>query len=374
MEHLPVPKISVIIPTAERGDLLRECLESLKRQTLSDFETILVSDGAGEWASQLAGDYGCVLVKQPSRRGFAAAINAGVAASRSGYLLLLNDDVRLEPDWLRLTSSLLDERDDIAFCCGKIYGPDGVVLDDAGDAVSLGGSAWRLGHGRKNSEEFDSPRPVLACSGTASLLRRKVFEETGGVDEDFTAYLEDIDFSLRATRLGHRGFYLPQARSIHWGGATSGGAGSPTVFRLLTQNQLLILVKDYPWQGWLSLGPRIVWAQLLWAGMGVRKNRWGAYLAGVAGFLSLLPRAIRKRLPWSREERREFAVLLKQSEEDIYADTCFRNPAERDTFWRLYFWLFRPPRSWAARRQQGNRERGPGNREQSAGNHGKIAV
>ena len=326
-------KISVVIPTARRGDLLRDCLESLRRQTFSDFETILVPDGAGDWAGDLAEEYGCTLLSSPHNPGFAAAINAVIARGQSQYVALVNDDVRLSPDWLRLTSSLLDERADIAFCCGKIYSADGALLDNAGDAVSLGGSAWRLGHGRKDSEEFDSSRPVLAVPGTAALLRRSVLEQVGGLDEDFFAYLEDIDFSLRAWRQGHRGFYLPQATSFHWGGATSGGANSPDVFRLLTRNQLVIL------------GPRIAWAQLLWAAMAIRKNMLGAYLGGVAHFFRLLPKALRKRQPWRRDERREFIARLRESEREIYADTCAANRDSGGGFWRMYFFLFRPCRS-----------------------------
>ncbi len=336
-------KISVVIPSAERRDLLRHCLESLKLQTLSDFETILVSDGAGDWASGLAKEYHCTLVSMPSRRGFAAAVNRGVASSQSQYVAVLNDDVQLDRDWLRLTSAVLDERPELAFCCGKIYRPDGIVLDNAGDAISLAGSAWRLGHGRKDSEEFNSPRPVFACPGTASLLRKNVFEKIGGFDEDFVAYLEDIDFSLRAARQGYRGFYLPQAKSWHWGGATSGGPESAFVFRCLTQNQLLILAKNYPWQLWLRWLPRIAWAQLLWAGMALRKNRFGAYLAGVGRFVRLLPKALRKRFPWRHDEITEFVARLRESEREIYADTSANGRSEKDAFWRLYFALF-PPR------------------------------
>ena len=341
-------KISVIIPTAERRDLLRECLESLRRQTFPDFRTTIVSDGAGEWAAELAREFDASLVRLPQQRGFAAAINAGVksssGASASQYLLLLNDDVVLSPDWLRLTSALLDAQPEVAFCCGKIYAPDGVTLDNAGDAVSLGGAAWRLGHGRKDCDEFNQTRPVLACSGTASLLRRSVFEELGGFDEDFISYLEDIDFSLRAARRGYRGMYVPQATSVHRGGATSGGPSSPAVFRLMTQNQLLILWKDYPWQLWLRLGLHMGWTKWLWAGMAISKGRFGAYLAGVAGCLRRMPRAFAKRRAWSRDERCEFLDRLRESDAQIYRDITAREPAARDMFWKLYYLFFPPPR------------------------------
>jgi GT2 family glycosyltransferase len=341
-------KISAVIPTAEQRDLLRQCLESLQHQSISDFEIILVSDGAGAQAGELAKEYRCTLIRMPTRRGFAAAVNRGVAAAHSEYVALLNDDVQLDRDWLRLTSAVLDERPDFAFCCGKIYRPDGITLDNAGDAIAIGGSAWRLGHGRKDSEAIDVPRTVFACPGTASLLRKSAFDKIGGLDEDFFAYLEDIDFSLRVARQGLRGLYLPQAKSWHWGGATSGGPESAFVFRYLTQNQLMILAKHYPWQLWLRFFPRIAWAQLLWAGMAIRKRRFGAYLAGIANFMRLLPSALRKRVPWRDDEIAEFIKRLRESEREIYADTSANGRSEKDTFWRLYFALFPPRQSHEA--------------------------
>ena len=341
-EDAPAPKVSVIIPTLSRGDLLRNCLESVKQQTFHDFETVLISNGAGDWAIKLAEEFGCILLAFPKNRGFAAAVNAGIALSRSPYVALLNDDVRLENNWLELTFALLETRADVSFCCGKIYQSDGVLLDNAGDALSMCGSAWRLGFGRKDSASFAVPRQVFAAPATAVLFRRSVFEQVGGLDEDFFAYLEDIDFSLRAGRFGNRGLYLPQAICRHHGGASLGKPDFPAVFRLLTQNQLMILAKHYPWRLLLRWGPRIAWSQLLWAAMAIRKNRTGSYLSGVAHFLWRFRRTIRKRTAWRLDELKEFVTLLRESERDIYEDTTAADRDGQDMFWKMYFFLFPP--------------------------------
>jgi len=341
-ENAPIPKVSVIIPTVLRDDLLRDCLESLRQQTFHDFETILISNGAGNWANQLAGEFGCTLIAFPENRGFAAAVNAGIALSRSSYVALLNDDVRLEKTWLKLTAALLEARPDLSFCCGKIYQSDGVLLDNAGDALSLGGAAWRLGFGRKDSELFLTPRQVFAAPATAALFRRSVFEEVGGLDEDFFAYLEDIDFALRVGRFGNQGLYLPQATCRHQGSASLGKSDPTAVFRLLTQNQLMILAKHYPWQLLLRMGPRIAWSQMLWAAMAIRKNRVGAYLSGVAHFFWRFRKTIRKRTRWRTDELQKFVAVLRESEREIYEDTIAADRDGQDTFWKLYFSLFPP--------------------------------
>ena len=332
------PAVSVVIPTWKRSGLLRHCLQSLRQQTFADFGVVVVSNGAGASAEELAREFGCTLIRLEENRGFAAAVNAGIAAARSEYVLLLNDDVELERGWLGHLVALLHERADLSFCCGKILRPDGRTLDNAGDALAMGGSAWRLGFGRTDAAEFDVPRQLLAVSATAALFRRAALEKIGEFDEDFVSYLEDMDWSLRALRGGLRGFYWPQAVARHHGGATLGGAESPQVFELLTRNQLLLLAKHYPARYWLRLAPRILWAQTLWAMMAIGKGRVGAYCKGILRFLGNLLRALRKRRRWSGEQRRALWNWLRESEATIYADVESREA--RDTFWRMYFALF----------------------------------
>ena len=337
---LPGRRVSVVIPTWRRSDLLRNCLESLRQQTRANFEIILVSNGAGNWADRLAEEFGCALVKFPENRGFAAAVNAGIARSHAPYVAVLNDDVQLSPQWLEQTTAFLDSHPEASFCCGKIFQADGILLDNAGDALSLAGSAWRLGFGRKDSPDYDVPRPIFLVSATASLFRRGVFELVGMLDETFFSYLEDIDFSVRAARSGFRGCYLPQAVSRHWGSATLGGPDSAAVFRWLTQNQLLLLAKHYPWPLLARCAPRILWAQLLWAAMALRKRRFRAYGAGILGFLRLLPGTLRRRARWRRGQWRTFRNMLRESERALYRDVTAPDRACHDTFWRLYFRLF----------------------------------
>jgi hypothetical protein len=106
---------------------------------------------------------------------------------------------------------------------------------------------------------------------------------------------------------------------------------------------LLILIKHYPATLLLRLAPCILWAQILWALLAIRKGRLGSYFAGLAGFARLLPRAIRHRTAWRKDEAQALLTRLADSERQIFADVFAPDRLERDTFWRLYFALF-PPR------------------------------
>ncbi|MBI4458909.1 MAG: glycosyltransferase family 2 protein [Acidobacteria bacterium] len=329
-------KVSIVIPTWQRDDLLRRCLESLRRQTFSDFETVLVSNGASPQVDRLAEEFGCAVLRFPENRGFAAAINAGIAYGDCRYVALLNDDVELDRNWLQVTASFLEAHEEIAFCCGKIYQSGGTLLDNAGDAVSLGGLAWRLGFGRSDLGQYDEARTVLSVPGTAALFRRAVFEQVGGLDEDFISYIEDVEWSFRAARNGFRGYYLPQAVCVHEGSATL-GKKSFLAFELATRNQLLLLVKHYPWQWWLRLSPRIAWAQLLWAITAMRNERGWAYCRGIARFLPSLPKFLRKRRCWKPAQREAMLALIQESERELYLDVTSPDRVEHGRFWKIYF-------------------------------------
>lgn len=340
-------KVSVVIPVWKRSDLLRACLQSLRQQSETPFSVVIVSNGAGAEVERLAKEYACKLVILSENRGFAAGVNAGIRATSSTtttapYVAVLNDDVRLHPDWLKHLTAWLDEHPETSFCCGKILLGDGALIDSAGDALSAGGAAWRLGHGAVSLESAETPHPLLAASWTAALLRRSAIERAGGLDEEFFAYLEDVDFAVRCAREGLRGQYLPQALAWHQGGASSGGAESEFVIRQLTRNQLLLLAKDFPVATLLRYGPRIAWTQVLWAMMAVRKGRLRAWLSGISQFLRALPRALGNRLHWDAPAQRAFREWLRQGEAAIYADQFSRQRPAPDTFWRMYFALFRP--------------------------------
>ncbi|MDP2736086.1 MAG: hypothetical protein Q8P12_07880, partial [bacterium] len=113
--------------------------------------------------------------------------------------------------------------------------------------------------------------------------------------------------------------------------------------RQLTQNQLLLLAKNFPSQLLFRWAARIAWAHMLWAAMAVRKKRLRAYLAGIGGFMRLLPHAFRERKTWSREEVAEFKARLEASEGAIHTDVSSPDRLEKDTFWKLYFALFPAP-------------------------------
>jgi len=342
--------VSVIIPSLHRPDLTQRGLRFLLQQTLSveNYEVIIAENDAGQ----------DLVLQDPSpsnvRRlllsanyGTAGATNRGLAASSSKYVLLLNNDVELESDFLATLVSVLERDERCAFAVGKLLNAaDKGRLDGAGDALLLGGGAYRLGHGDPDAGQFDKESSVLAGCGAAALFRRSVLEEIQGLDEDFFAYLDDIDLALRAQLLGYRGLYVPAAVGHHIGSATLGDRLHPKILELLTRNQLSLIVKNYPLGTLVRLLPRIFAFQILWFSFAVQKRGLTPYLRGVWGAIRCLPRMLRKRrqiMAGRRISNAEFLGLLRVSEGQIYAWHQARPSASHPRLLSVYFGLFGAP-------------------------------
>ncbi len=237
--------VSVIVPHVAGAELLDECLASLAAQQHRPVEVLVVS---GEPAGELADRYPfCRWLPPAARPGFAAAVNAGIRASRGEYVALLNDDATVQPTWLGELVTALAKTPAAGFAASRVLRHDDRrLLDSAGDSVTLCGFAFSRGSGEEDGPRFNEKGFLFGASACAALYRHRMLEDLGFFDEDFESYLEDVDLSLRANLWGYRCLYVPAAVAFHRGGVTSGGRRNPDVVRRLARNTLNLLLKDYP--------------------------------------------------------------------------------------------------------------------------------
>jgi GT2 family glycosyltransferase len=341
--------VSVIIPALHRPDLTRRCLQSLSKQTISGscYETIVVENQAVPGMS-VAGPLpeNTRVIELSANHGTTGSINRACAESNSKYVLLLNNDVELHLNFLNSLVAVLEQNETYAFATGKLLNArEKDRLDGAGDAVLAGGGTYRLGHNDVDVGQYDDPRKVIAGCGAATLVRRSVFDEVTGLDEDFFAYLDDVDLGLRIHLFGYCGIYVPGAVGFHFGSATLGGNSlHPKIVEWVTRNQLLLVVKDYPASVFIRLAARIFLFQLLWLSFVLARRRAVAYLRGIWGAIRLMPRMLRKRGSLVRRRRmtsREFASILMTSEQQIHDWFKSQAPCEQSTLLKIYFRVFR---------------------------------
>ncbi len=345
-----VKTVTIAIPSLHRPDLTARCLEFIQQQTLppDEWEVVVIENEAQP---------GSILpdplppntrrIELPTNEGTTGSINRAVAATESRYILLLNNDVELQPDYVEKLVRALDSDSKLGFATGKLLrATQRTHLDGAGDAMLLAGAAYRLGHFDRDDGQYDRPMPVLSGCGAAVLYRREVFELCGRLDEDFFAYLEDFDLALRAHLLGYTGMYLPDAVAYHVGSATLGDVLHPRIVEYLTRNQIYLLAKNYPRAVLWRLLPRIAVYQCLWLLFALRNGGTGAYLrgwwAGLRGW-----RRMRRKHGELMAKRRitddEFLARLRESERQIYDWQQSRPPEERSGLLRFYFRVFGKP-------------------------------
>ncbi len=342
--------VTIIIPALHRPDLTQRCIEFLQRQTLPPAEwEIVVVENEARSDSILADPLppNTSRIELPTNEGTTGSINRAVAATSSSYLLLLNNDIELEPNYLELLVGTLDSDPHIGFAAGKLLrATQRTHLDGAGDAMLIAGGSYRLGSMDEDRGQFDQPMPILTGCGAAVLYRRAAFERCGGLDEDFFAYLDDIDLGLRTQLVGYGGIYVPQAVAYHIGSATTGSVVHPRILELVTRNQLWLLAKDYP----KAIKRRYLWRitvfQALWFGYVFRNYGLGAYLRGIRAALARLSVMHTKSdelLHKRAISDREFERLLIESERQVWEWHSSRPREAQSGLLTTYFAIFGHP-------------------------------
>jgi GT2 family glycosyltransferase len=255
-----MPSVDVVIVNWNGLKYLAPCLEALARQTFADFQVWLVDNGSTDGSVEFLRDrYPNVhLICNPDNRGFAEANNQGIRAGHAEYVATLNNDTVADAGWLEALVRVLDENPGVGTAASvMLFADRPEVINSAGIAVDRAGIAWDLQGGQPVSAIQKHPTPVFGACAGAALYRRAMLDEIGLFDEDFFAYLEDVDLAWRAQWAGWQALCVPQARVLHHHSAT-GGEGSPFKNRLLGRNKVWLIAKNYPTpQLWLYL-PLIV--------------------------------------------------------------------------------------------------------------------
>src|SRR5689334_19308388 len=235
---VPCSLISVIIVNWNRRDLLRACLESLRKQRDAEFEVIVVDNGSTDASADLAESFGALVIRNGQNRGFCAANNQGIAAARGDLIALLNNDAEAEPGWLAALAGAFSSAD-VGMAASKILVyEEPTRIDKAGHLIYPDGQNRGRGTGAVDRGQFDSVEECLWPDGCAAMYRKSMLDEIGGFDEDFFAYADDAELGLRARIAGWRCVYAPRAVVRHHRGATL-GKDSGRRLELIERNRVL---------------------------------------------------------------------------------------------------------------------------------------
>jgi GT2 family glycosyltransferase len=305
------PRTELVVLTYNGRELLEAALPSVFAQAYESFGVIVVDNGSEDGSRAYLAERWpeARVVALPENVGVTAALNRGVEAAGAPYVGLLNNDLELAPDWLGELVRALEQHPEAASATGKLLSfSKRDVIDGAGDVVSWSGSCVRRGRGEPDRGQFDEPEEVFSASGAAALYRRSAFETVGLFDEDFYAYLEDVDWGFRARLAGFTCRYVPTAVGYHIGGATTGEAAD-FYHAHLRRNAALLVLKDYPASRIFRHAHEVVAYQLALLLVSVREGKGRQHLRGWGEALRGMPKTLRKRRRIQRGRRIEPASL-----------------------------------------------------------------
>lgn len=264
---MSTPDLSVVIVHHRDLDQLLECLDGIAATPgVQAIETIVVDNTGGSPLGEIFRRHPSVRrVPAPGNVGFARGCRLGVEAARAPAVAFVNDDAVVLPDALdRLSSALAAAPQDVAAVAGRLTDRSGERNDFSDGFLTFDGHAFQSDVG-KPVGALPSARPgeerLFACGGLMAV-RRSAFLDSGGFDDDYFAYLEDVDFGWRQWILGRRIIAEPRAVARHRGGATGEALGIYARGFLIEKNAFATAYKNFDGEHFAALMPGILAAFL----------------------------------------------------------------------------------------------------------------
>lgn len=234
------PLVSVIIPSYGKVDFTLRCLASIAAYPpKAAIEVIVVDDATPDGSTAcLAAVRGIRLIINPHNLGYLRSCNTAARVADGEYLLLLNNDTQVLPDWLDPLLLPFESCNTVGAVGSKLLYPDG-RLQEAGCIIWNDGSGWNFG--RLDSPDrpvYNYLREVDYCSAASLLVPRELFNGMGGFDERYVpAYCEDSDFAFRLRERGYKVLYQPRSHVVHFEGISHGRSLTEGLKACQTRNQ-----------------------------------------------------------------------------------------------------------------------------------------
>lgn len=218
--------VSIIIVTAGIKNYINSCLDSIKEQTYSTLETLVVDNSFNQNFSQELNEChpNIKLYSSPKNLFYCAALNKGIEMNKGDFILCLNDDVILDRNFIKEALKGFDIDEGIGMISGKILRSDGKTIDSTGLFLSIWRTAKERGYGLRDTGRYEREEYIFGVNGAVSFYRRKMLEdikiELDYFDTDYHIFYEDLDVAWRGQNFGWKAYYVPKAIAYHVRGAT----------------------------------------------------------------------------------------------------------------------------------------------------------
>ena len=242
-------KVSVVTPNYNGVKFLKNYFNSLNQDSECIGEVIIIDNGSVdsslEYIQKNNFNFPVVVIKNDENLGFAPAVNQGISKAKYDYIFSLNNDTEVEIGSINAMLDLIQEEDIFSVQAKMIQSDNKQLIDDAGDEYNL--LAWTKKMGEnQNSENYSQVLEIFSSCAGAALYKKSVLEEIGSFDDNFFAYMEDVDLAIRSQIYGYRNLLCPDAVVYHIGSATSGSRYNDFKVRIAARNNVWTVYKNLP--------------------------------------------------------------------------------------------------------------------------------
>src|SRR3989304_6619877 len=247
---LDYPLVTISIANLNGRSYLGQCLDSIKEMEypMDKIEIIVVDNGSIDGSVEfIKGNYPDIkIIKNSKNMGFAYANNQAAKNAAGQYLAFLNNDTRVDRNWLIELLKPIYNNSTVVASGSKVLSIDGKTLDFAGSMINFEGKGFQIDYGvSTDKDKHKEYRYLLFINGGAMLINRQAFLEAGGFDEDFFAYYEDVDLGWRLWILGYKVIFSPKSIVYHHHHGTSKEFGEDKLRFLKERNSLYSIFKNY---------------------------------------------------------------------------------------------------------------------------------
>lgn len=251
------PSVDIVVCTYNDKRLTAQCLDSLLALSYPNYRIILVDDcSLDDTVAFLERNYPDItIIKNKKNLGPAKTRNVGIKLSKTEYIVTMDNDATLSPDWLSKMVKLMESDKKIGQAVGKI-----LFLDNPKKIVAAGGSMYFRGKGYDIGQgelatKYNETRKVLYACTSSSIIRREILDYVRGFCDIFYHGYEDTDLSLRLNIAGYKVIYYPQAISYHLISKTVNKTIGRKRIYYAIRNRLLIIFRNYQFKSLIKYLP-----------------------------------------------------------------------------------------------------------------------
>ena len=219
------PQVSIVIPVYNQFDYTYNCLKSILHNSGNiTYEIIIANDCSTDLTTRITEVVkNLKVVTNPTNLRFLKNCNNAAKHAKGKYILFLNNDTQVQPNWLEPLVELIERDSSIGMVGSKLVYADG-RLQEAGGILWNDGSAWNYGNRKDPADpEFNYVKEADYISGAAIMIKTSLWKEIGGFDENFApAYYEDTDLAFEVRKHGYKVMYQPLSVVVHFEGVSNG--------------------------------------------------------------------------------------------------------------------------------------------------------